>query len=70
VSVHGGLTTVGSREAHRNAARRRCRAWELTAGGAKGGEHSGDPYRQHKQAIEGWRRAGGEMDPATAVKLR
>jgi hypothetical protein len=48
VLVHVGLTAMVSREAHR-----RCRTQELAAGGAKGGGHSGDPYRPHKRAVEG-----------------
>jgi hypothetical protein len=35
VPVHGGLTTVASREACQDAAHWRCRAWELTATGKK-----------------------------------
>jgi hypothetical protein len=70
VPVHGGLMTVVSKEAHRNAAHLRCRSRELTAGGAKGGGHSGDPYRLHKQAVVGRRQAGGEVELAVAVKLQ
>jgi hypothetical protein len=34
-SVHGGLTTVASTEAHRSVARRRCITRELAAGWGK-----------------------------------
>jgi hypothetical protein len=70
VLVHGGLTAVASREARRDAARRRCRAWELAVGGANEGGHSGDPYWLHKRAIEEWRWVGGEVELAAAVKHR
>jgi hypothetical protein len=40
-SVHGGLTAVASREAHRSVARRRCRAWELTTDWGKKRELQG-----------------------------
>jgi hypothetical protein len=40
-SVHGGLTVVASREAHRITARRRCRARELAASWGKGEELQG-----------------------------
>jgi hypothetical protein len=65
VSVHGGPAAVASREAHWH-----CRARELAAGGAKGGGHSGDPYRLHKRAVEGRRWAGVEVEPTAEVKLR
>jgi hypothetical protein len=64
--VHSGFTMVASREAHRSAACRRCRAWERAAGGAKGGGHSGDPYRLHKQAVEG-RRGSSEVELMAAM---
>jgi hypothetical protein len=48
VLVHSGPAAVASREARWDAARRCCRAWELTMGGAKGGGHFGDPYQLHK----------------------
>jgi hypothetical protein len=70
VPVHGGLVVVASREAHWDMARRHCRARELAAGGAKGGGHSGDPYRLHKWAVEGRRQADGEVELVAAVKLR
>jgi hypothetical protein len=70
VSVHSGPAAVASREAHQDGAHWHCRARELAAGGAKGGGHSGDPYRLHKRAVEGRRRAGVEVEPAAAVKLR
>jgi hypothetical protein len=45
-SVHGELTVVASREAHRSVALRRCSAQKLTVGwgkkrGAPGGPHQG-----------------------------
>jgi hypothetical protein len=70
VPIHGGLVAVESREAHRSAGHRCCRAQELAAGGAKGGGHSGDPYRLHKWAVEGWRQADSEVELAAVVKLR
>jgi hypothetical protein len=70
VPVHGGLMVVVSREAHRNVAHRCCRARELTAGGAKGGGHSRDPYRLHKWAVDGWRWAGSEVELVAVVKLQ
>jgi hypothetical protein len=69
MAVHDGLAAMEAREAQRNTARRCCRAWELIAGWIKGGGHSGDPYWLHKRVVEGWRRAGGEVEPAAAVKL-
>jgi hypothetical protein len=67
--VHSGFTMVASREAHRSAACRCCRAWERAAGGAKGGGHSGDPYRLHKQVVEGRRWAGCEVELAAVVAI-
>jgi hypothetical protein len=68
-SVHGGLAAVASREAHRSAARRRCRARELAAcwekkRGAPGGPHQGLrwPVRQRGEA-------GGSEGRTVVVKL-
>jgi hypothetical protein len=67
---HGGLTAVASREARWSTARQCCRARELAASGAKRGGHSGNPYRLHKRAVEGRRRAGGEVELVAAVAIR
>jgi hypothetical protein len=66
VPVHGGLAAVASREAHRDTDHRRCRAQELTVGGAKGGGHFGDPYRLHKRVVEG-RRRGRRRSGASVI---
>jgi hypothetical protein len=69
VPVHGGLTAVALGGAHRSTSHRCYRAQELTAEGAKGGGHSDDPYRLHRQAVDGRRWARGEEDKWAVVVL-
>jgi hypothetical protein len=55
--------------ARQSTSRQSYRAQELAAEGAKGGGHSDDPYRLHRQAVEGRRWASGEEDKWAVVVL-